>query len=152
MKLSLGEESREVRLEGNEAILAGRKIPFQVSSSGGRLETIRVGDHSFPVRVAREGGRVFVWCAGRTFEFGKAGGRAGRPRDAAGSLAAPMPGRVRRILADEGSRVSAGDVVVILEAMKMEHAIRAPGAGTVTKVFHSEGELVEAGTLLAEIQ
>jgi 3-methylcrotonyl-CoA carboxylase alpha subunit len=152
LRLSLGEESRDVRVQGGEAFLAGRRIPFQVSRNGERLEAIRIGDRAFPVRIAREGDRALVWCAGRTLEFRKAGRRPGRARDAGGSLAAPMPGRVRRILAGPGSRVAAGDVVVILEAMKMEHAIRAPGAGTVTKVFHSEGDLVDAGTLLAEIQ
>jgi 3-methylcrotonyl-CoA carboxylase alpha subunit len=152
LKLSCGDESREIRLEGENAAIGGRRVAFRVSRTGGRLEAIRIGERAFPVRVSRERDRVFVWCAGQTLEFRRAGSRPRRSREESGSLAAPMPGRIRKILAVTGRRVAPGDVVLILEAMKMEHAIRAPAAGTVTKIFHSEGDLVEAGTLLAEIK
>lgn len=151
MKLTVGDETAEVRLEGGKASIGGRGVSFDVAWTGGRLEAMRIGGEVSRVRVAREGERVFVWCAGRALEFRRAAGRPRRAREAAGSLAAPMPGRVRRIVASPGERVVHGDVVLILEAMKMEHAIRAPRAGTVSKVFHSEGDLVEAGTPLAEI-
>jgi 3-methylcrotonyl-CoA carboxylase alpha subunit len=62
-----------------------------------------------------------------------------------------MPGRVRRVLLGEGARIGKGDVILILEAMKMEHAIRAPRDGTVVRVLFAEPHLVEAGTVLAEI-
>ncbi|HEV2064414.1 MAG TPA: acetyl-CoA carboxylase biotin carboxyl carrier protein subunit, partial [Thermoanaerobaculia bacterium] len=52
----------------------------------------------------------------------------------------------------EGDRVEKGQVILVLEAMKMEHAIRAPGAGVVARFFHGEGELVDAGTELAVIE
>ena len=84
--------------------------------------------------------------------FRRAGGRPARRSDSAGGLSAPMPGRVRKVLAAPGDRVARGDAVLILEAMKMEHAIRAPRDGTVTKIFPREGDLVEAGAVLADIQ
>jgi propionyl-CoA carboxylase alpha chain len=62
-----------------------------------------------------------------------------------------MPGRVRRISIPRGERVAKGDVVLVLEAMKMEHAIRAPRDGVVTRLDHREGDLVDAGAVLAEI-
>jgi biotin carboxyl carrier protein len=62
-----------------------------------------------------------------------------------------MPGRVRMVVAVPGTRVSRGEVVLILEAMKMEHAIRAPRDGMVARIFFREGDLVEAGAMLAEI-
>jgi biotin carboxyl carrier protein len=62
-----------------------------------------------------------------------------------------MPGRVRKTLVRPGERIAKGDVVLVLEAMKMEHAIRAPQNGIVTRVDHRDGDLVEAGAVLAEI-
>ena len=152
MKLSCGQEEVEVRIEGEAAFLSGRKVPFRASRSGGRLESLLIGGRIFRIRAARDGERVLVWCAGQILEFRRSAIRR-RPRsDAAGSLAAPMPGRVRKILGGPGQQVSQGDVVLVLEAMKMEHAIRAPRDGTVTRIFHGEGDLVEAGEELAAIE
>src|SRR5262249_60920961 len=111
LRLLQGENSLEVRLEGGNASIGGRRVAFGVSRAAGRLEAIRVGDKSFPVRVAREGDRVLVWCAGRTLEFRNAGARRARRREASGGLAAPMPGRVRKVLAGAGQKVEPGDVV-----------------------------------------
>ena len=151
MKLSSGEEVADVRIEGDSALLDNRRVTFEVSRRDGRLEAIRIGQDVFRIRVAREKERVFVWCAGEVREFLRAGRRSARMVEAAGGLAAPMPGRVRRIVAKAGSSVARGDVILILEAMKMEHAIRAPRAGTVARILHREGDLVEAGEALAEI-
>lgn len=152
MKLSSGDEAADVRIEGENAHLDGRSVTFEASRRDGRLEEIRIDQDVFRVRVAREKDRVFVWCAGEVREFLRAGRRSTRMAEAVGGLIAPMPGLVRRIVAKAGSSVARGDVILILEAMKMEHAIRAPRAGTVVKVFHAEGNLVEAGTVLAEIR
>jgi len=152
MKLSCGKDTLEVSIQGEAALLAGRRVPFRASRTGERLEAIRIGERDFLLRTARDGERVFVWCDGRVLEFRRAGGRAARKGEGALGLVAPMPGRVRRILSAPGDRVSQGDVVLILEAMKMEHAIRAPRDGTVAAVFHREGDLVEAGVALAEIR
>lgn len=79
------------------------------------------------------------------------GGRR-RSRAAAGhGLEAPMPATVTRIVAQVGQRVAAGDPLVLLEAMKMELAIRAPHAGTVTRIACEPGTLVQPGTPLVEI-
>jgi len=151
MKLSSGEEVADVRIERDSALLDTRRVTFEVSRRDGRLEAIRIGQDVFRIRVAREKERVFVWCAGEVREFLRAARRSARMVEAAGGLVAPMPGRVRRIVAKAGSSVARGDVGLILEAMKMEHAIRAPRAGTVEKIFHAEGDLVEAGEVLAAI-
>ncbi|MGV9870292.1 acetyl/propionyl/methylcrotonyl-CoA carboxylase subunit alpha [Rhodococcus koreensis] len=69
----------------------------------------------------------------------------------AGSLLAPMPGAVVRIEVTEGDHVSAGQVIVVLEAMKMEHAIKASSDGLVAKLPVADGQQVDAGTVLAVI-
>ena len=70
----------------------------------------------------------------------------------AGGMAAPMNGSIVRVLVAAGDSVEAGTPLVVLEAMKMEHSVRAPTAGTVTAVLCAEGELIGEGTLLVEMQ
>lgn len=69
----------------------------------------------------------------------------------AGSLVAPMPGAVVRIEVIEGSRVQAGTPVVVLEAMKMEHTVRAPADGVVAAISVATGDQVESGQVLAVV-
>jgi acetyl/propionyl-CoA carboxylase alpha subunit len=66
----------------------------------------------------------------------------------AGSLTAPMPGTVVRVAAEKGQQVAAGDVLVVLEAMKMEHAVRAAVDGTVEDVLVEAGQQVTDGAVL----
>lgn len=67
------------------------------------------------------------------------------------ALVAPMPGRVIAVRAPEGAAVQAHDVVVIIEAMKMEHAVVAPIAGTIGRLSVTEGQQVQRGALLGEV-
>lgn len=67
-------------------------------------------------------------------------------------LNAPMPGRVISVLVIEGQSVEAGAPLVILEAMKMEHTIRAPYTGVVEQVFFSTGDFVEEGAELTRVR
>ncbi|MER5324052.1 acetyl/propionyl/methylcrotonyl-CoA carboxylase subunit alpha [Streptosporangium roseum] len=73
-------------------------------------------------------------------------------RVAPGSLLAPMPGTVLRVEVKSGEHVTAGQVVVVLEAMKMEHQITAPAAGTVSALNVAPGRQVEAEAVLAVIE
>ena len=69
----------------------------------------------------------------------------------AGSIKAPLPGNVSKIKVKEGQAVNAGDVLITLEAMKMENEIMAPGAGTVKKIYVAEGKAVQQGEALIDI-
>ncbi len=68
-----------------------------------------------------------------------------------GGLTAPMNGSIVRVLVETGQQVEAGTALVVLEAMKMEHSIRAPHAGTVKALYCSEGEMVSEGAVLVEL-
>ena len=63
-----------------------------------------------------------------------------------------MPGKVFKVLHNEGAEVKKGTTILILEAMKMEHPITAPHDGVIKKIHFKEGELVSADAVLAEMQ
>ena len=68
-----------------------------------------------------------------------------------GGLGAPMNGSIVRVLVEPGQVVEAGTALVVLEAMKMEHSIRAPHGGMVQALFCQEGDMVSEGTVLVEL-
>jgi biotin carboxyl carrier protein len=70
----------------------------------------------------------------------------------AGSLLAPMPGTVVRVPVAEGDSVTAGETVMVVEAMKMEHAIKADADGVVTDLPVAVGQAVDAGQVLIVLE
>ena len=70
----------------------------------------------------------------------------------AGSLVAPMPGSILRVLVETGQQVAPGQPLVVLEAMKMEHQVVAPSGGTVTQVLVSPGNQVSTGQALLVLE
>jgi 3-methylcrotonyl-CoA carboxylase alpha subunit len=69
-----------------------------------------------------------------------------------GGLTAPMNGSIVRVLVEAGQTVEAGAQLVVLEAMKMEHSIRAPHAGVIKALYCQEGEMVSEGSALVELE
>ena len=69
-----------------------------------------------------------------------------------GGLKAPMPGKVIDLKIKVGSKVKKGDILVVLEAMKMEHQITATENGKVTELFIKEGNQIENGALLMVVE
>jgi 3-methylcrotonyl-CoA carboxylase alpha subunit len=107
--------------------------------------------------VSRDGPRLFVRAQGRDYEL-----RIADPLEAKaaattatglanGKIASPMPGRILRIAVSPGERVQPHQLLVVLEAMKMEHRIEASLPATVESVFVNEGEIVSGGTPLVEL-
>jgi geranyl-CoA carboxylase alpha subunit len=77
---------------------------------------------------------------------------AGHSQVAEGSLRAPMPGQVIAVMVETGQQVRKGDVLLILEAMKMEHRIICPYDGQITTIHYQAGQPVQADTILLELQ
>jgi 3-methylcrotonyl-CoA carboxylase alpha subunit/acetyl-CoA/propionyl-CoA carboxylase biotin carboxyl carrier protein len=118
--------------------------------SGRLLLEIDEVRHEFHVEVRADA--VEVVHEGALFEFREPLARADRPHAAGdGSLVAPMPGTVLRVSAAAGDTVTHGQVLLILEAMKMELTLTAPFDGTVAEVKVSEGEQVAARQLLVRV-
>ena len=77
---------------------------------------------------------------------------AGVGAEAAASLTAPMPGTVVKVLVEEGQEVEEGQLLLVLEAMKMEQPVTAPHSGVVQSLPFEEGSLVPGGAVLVEVQ
>jgi biotin carboxyl carrier protein len=114
--------------------------------------------------VARDEHATWVFIEGRTFRFEqvregsngfekvrKGSGPGGGSRGLT-DLSAPMPATVLRVLTAPGKTVRRGETLILLEAMKMELPLRAPQDGTVKEVLCEEGQLVQPGTILVEMQ
>jgi pyruvate carboxylase subunit B len=69
-----------------------------------------------------------------------------------GAVKAIMPGSITRVLVEEGAEVSAGDVLLVLEAMKMENELHAPVSGVVKAIHVRPGEAVEMNAVLVEVE
>lgn len=80
----------------------------------------------------------------------KGGAASGAESD--GEILSPMPGKIYKILVSEGELVKKGQEIIILEAMKMEHALLAAKDGTVKLASVNEGDLVQVGMKLANIE
>jgi 3-methylcrotonyl-CoA carboxylase alpha subunit len=76
----------------------------------------------------------------------------GASRASNDALTAPMPGQVIGVLVREEQAVAAGDPLMILEAMKMEHTIRAPHDGVVSAIHYQPGDQVRAAAVLLDVR
>jgi 3-methylcrotonyl-CoA carboxylase alpha subunit len=103
--------------------------------------------------VTGEGETLFLLVDGTAYTVMRrdAARAAGGPAAGSGRITAPMPGRIAQLCVAEGAEVGKQSVLLVLEAMKMEHALRAPYDGTVVRVACGLGDLVEEGALLLEL-
>jgi 3-methylcrotonyl-CoA carboxylase alpha subunit len=110
--------------------------------------------HRTRVDVVEEPHRISVFAEGRSASWRRPDPLADAEADEAGGdqVAAPMPGLVRMLSAKAGQSVEAGAALVVLEAMKMEHTLRAPRDGIVAEVLVAEGDQVSDGAVLLTLE
>jgi len=142
LRLACRGEVRPVTLPGSSAVeLGGDRLHWQ--ADGTRQSA----------RLYRRGQVLFLEWGDRFEAVTWADPLAEVARQAdAGGLTAPMNASVVAVSVAVGDSVDAGTPLVVLEAMKMEHSIRAPRAGVVTALFCSPGDLVAEGTALVELE
>jgi acetyl/propionyl-CoA carboxylase alpha subunit len=120
------------------------------------IYSILLGGASYVADVADRDGACVVQVGGELYEIsveeqtrhiirtrGGAGAGAGSL-----TLTAPLPGKISRVAVQPGDAVSAGDILLVIEAMKMENEFRAAAAGTVAEVRVVAGQVVNAGDVL----
>jgi biotin carboxyl carrier protein len=117
----------------------------------GETRQVRPGALPRGAFAARAGGVAWVSIGGETWRFAKDAGRTARPAEEEHALTAPMPGRILAVHVAEGDRVEKGQVLVVLEAMKMEHAVKSPRAGVVAGLAAEPGKMVGLGDVLLDV-
>jgi len=105
-----------------------------------------------PAVAVRDGSDVWVKWRGETYVLDAASRERSIDAQAGTEITAPMPGVVLALHARPGQRVKRGDLVCVVEAMKMELRVEAPSDGTVTKVLCVQGDQVRRGQRLAEFE
>jgi len=153
-----------VEIDDGVAIVDGVKYSVSLQSVGGtpvRILGVNDAVHRMVLRERVARGRYRLWLDGQRYDAEALDSRARAIRDMQASVAkpagpaplrAPMPGLIVQLRVKPGDHVSAGDGLVVMEAMKMENELRAPAAGTVRAVHVSVGAAVEKGALLVELE
>jgi biotin carboxyl carrier protein len=144
---SAGAGRWKVRVDDAEFELAVESMP------DGKLRL--AGEHGVTVaEVTAVASRRFVRLGALDFVLEREadGKRRGAGGAHTGGLEAPMPGVITKVMVVVGEEVTRGQPLLALEAMKMEHVIRAPRAGRVKRVSASPGQMVQAGVGLVELE
>jgi 3-methylcrotonyl-CoA carboxylase alpha subunit len=104
--------------------------------------------------VVRHADELTILCGGASHRLtiDDPAARAGLQEAKSGSLTAPMPGKVVAIGVKPGDTVSRGATLMVMVAMKMEHAVTAPADGTIAKIHYDVGEQVEEGAVLVSFE
>ncbi len=129
-----------------------RRFEADVSRDG-HWFVVRSKEGATRCAVARGKRRIWVSCEGRTFVLEEERPEAAvKGAPSADELRAPMTGRVVQVTAGKGARVREGDLLLTIEAMKMEFRVLAPEDGVVADVRCAAGERVELGDLLVVLE
>lgn len=136
----------------------GENISIDAAHSETGTLTLLIDGRSFQFRSDLQAGAQQVVLDGVRFPAEVRDPRSLRGRKGAGAstqgpkkIIAPMPGKVVRVLAPEGTQVEAGQGVIVIEAMKMQNELKSPKAGVVKKITAAEGATVNAGDSLAVV-
>jgi len=153
--LTLDGTAYKIVAEGNSIRVNGQ--PFVVGLEG---ERVLVDGTPYDVKLDADATQAVVGgitynlsVQGLDADAAKPAPRAGRLAAASvGAVTAIMPGKIIRLLVAQGDQVAEGDVICILEAMKMENELKASKSGTVKALHVQPGQDVERGAVLAEIE
>ena len=135
------------------AIVDGQALDIALACMDGpeQIEWLAVEGRSHEIVVDRD----LHWLRSDSglhhFEVRDLEASVARPVSADGRVKAPIPGLITRVLVDVGDQVTAGQPLLVLEAMKMENEIRAPRGGSVSRIDVAQGQGVTLHEVLAEI-
>ena len=136
----------------------GREVEVDAVLARPDVLSLRIGNQAYEVKCERVAGEMHLWVGSARFAVDVRDPRSLRGRVRAvddhgpKKLTAPMPGKIVRVLVNQGAEVEAGSGVVVVEAMKMQNEIKSPKKGTIQKILVSEGAAVNAGDVLAIVE
>ncbi|MEP7187230.1 MAG: biotin/lipoyl-containing protein, partial [Rhodanobacter sp.] len=153
--LTLREQRHDIAAHGHDGNYRLRHGEATCEVTGARLLddslSARFDGHSMRVPLHTDAAHVLLHDAnGQRYSFARAAAFAWESADTAGGnqVIAPMPGRIVLVKASAGDVVEQGQELLVMEAMKMELALKAPRAGTIESINATEGEFVEADAVL----
>lgn len=156
-QVKIGPKAYRVEITDHEIMVDGECHPVSLTAlNGGGLYLLRHGNQNRELHVRMRGQKSYEMTSDGRRIVTQIEGRSGQPchdqKDhKAGDLVAPMPGMIIRIAAKTGQQVSAGDLLVTMESMKMQMELRAPISGKVTDLPIQSHALVEKGAILARL-
>ena len=151
--LSLQNAPLEIELDqsAGTARISGKEISYTLASLGKNEGVLEVDGKQIPFRFARNGEELWLWTSAGSKQFkivpqtAKRSSGASEHIPSSGLIKAPMPGKVLDINVNQNDVVKSGDVLYIMESMKMELSIEAPIDGIVEEIFVQEGSSVNLG-------
>ncbi|MFI9590356.1 acetyl/propionyl/methylcrotonyl-CoA carboxylase subunit alpha [Nonomuraea sp. NPDC052265] len=138
-----------------EVLLDGEAVPARIATGGGEL-AVTLGGRTTRYLTARHGDTLWLGRDGESWAFtrhliGDPGDRPGAAGAGDGVVRSPMPGTVLLVKVQPGDRVSEGQPLVVVEAMKMEHTVTAPCDGVVAELPVQPGKPVDMDAVLAVV-
>ena len=165
LKAQTSDATQEISLttveNGVTAEIDGRHYELEVSESTGGVLLIKNGTSVYRCRVEAkpETGKYEVGLRGRSYPISiidpkrlRTSANAAGHGHGAAEIVSPMPGKVVRVLVEQGNTVEAGAGIIVVEAMKMQNEMKAPKAGVLVSLNTAEGATVNAGDVLAVIE
>ena len=144
MRLVCGDQTIDVEVGHGEG---------EVEPLGPGVFLFRQGDRTETFHCVRDGDTVHLFWRGRAYLLEEETERSrASHRHVGGGLEAPMPGKVIAVKVAPGDTVMKGDELLVVEAMKMENAVRAPREGRVKSVSARVGDMVSPGVVLVELE
>ncbi len=150
LEITLEDVAYQVEIEGEKILVNGRPFAVTVDGDAARVDGIA---HTVVIegQQAIFDGIAYPFQARWAGVEKKAARADAAPAAGEGAVSAIMPGKIMHVLVEVGDRVTAGDVVCVLEAMKMENDLQAARDGTVKAIHISTGDDVKMGAVLVEI-
>ncbi|MHB8384701.1 MAG: acyl-CoA carboxylase biotin carboxyl carrier protein subunit [Candidatus Binataceae bacterium] len=158
MKLKHGAREHEVEITSRDgrairARIDGREVSATIDPLGDGSAILCIGERRFRILGARRKDTILVAIGPRTFDFvpAETALRRARGKLASSEVTAPMPGKILKVLVRDGDLVTAGQPLVVIEAMKMETALAAESDAIVKRVRVAAGDTIDHGAVLVEL-
>ena len=138
---------------GDDLVISvdGRELTATVRHVDHNEAVLDLNGRRITLKRHRSGQKRQLWVNGRTLSYERLQEQGGSAAEGGGTLSAEIPAIVSQILVEIGQDVTSGEKLILLESMKMVIPLIAPADGTVTAVLCQEGDAVQPGVTLVEI-
>jgi len=140
MKIQVNGNDYEVEINGDKALVNGKEIDLKIIDE----QTIVISGKQFNLEFVEEGDPSLIIVNGMVHFVSKSVSDSLATKE----LRAPISGQIMEVSVSEGEEVKRGQLLVVLEAMKMENQLKSPIKGTIKQINVKEGQPVKTGEIL----